>query len=80
MVGKMIHLLFRQDFQRAGLTLVAPHATFDGAKNHLQEIEDYCEKHGLPYKRDADGSLTTSDLGGGEMRWYYFVSSRTILD
>ena len=74
----MIYLLFRQDLKRGGIVLIAPHATYDGVRDHMQDIEDYCEKYGLPFKRGADGSLTTSGIGGGKMKWYYFVSTRTI--
>ena len=81
MVGNMIYLLFRQDLKNRNVTLIAPHATFDGVMDHMQDIEDFCKKNGLPHERGVDASLTTSGLlRGGKMRWYYFVSSRTILE
>ena len=78
MEGKMIYLLFRQNIDDGGMTLIAAHATYDGVKDHLQSIEGFCERAGMPFTKGSDGSLTTSDLSAKDYKWYFFVSSRII--
>lgn len=78
MVGNMIYLLFRRDLRKEETTLIAPHATFDGAFGQIEAEREYWEKVGKAVQRNLNGSLYVKDLH--EPMFYYFVSTRTIIE
>lgn len=75
MVGNMVHLIFRHDFNRNELTLMSLHATFDGAYEKMKSERDYWENAGSKVTPDTKGGFIVEF---GQHKWYFFVSSRTI--
>lgn len=75
MKGSVIYLIFRNDINRGGLTLIAPHATFDGAHMQMLAERTYWEDHGALIHYRADGSFVVEF---GQNKWDYYVVTRTI--
>lgn len=81
MVGNAIYLLFCKhlspcDGQGGHETLQTPHATFDGAYEHMQAIKEHFESKDFEVKEVPDGSFyVTGPFGFKRM---YYVATRTI--
>lgn len=78
MEGYFIYLLFRQMFPNNRIELIAPHATFDGVVEQLNENKKYHIDRGRNVETYSDGSFAVKDKDGNPKE-YYFVSTRTIL-
>lgn len=78
MEGYMIYLLYRQMFPTNRIELIAPHATFDGVVEQLNENKKYYIDRGRDVETQSDGSFLVKDKDGNPKE-YFFVSSRTIL-
>lgn len=76
MVGNMIYLFYKQDLVRGGIQLVAPHATFDGAKKRFDEAREYWSEKGKIVYDDGVSLIVRGE--DGTPLYYYFVSTRTI--
>lgn len=79
MVGNAIYLLFCKhlsDGQGGHETLQTPHATFDGAYEHMKAIKEHFESKDFEVKEVPDGSFyVTGPFGFKRM---YYVATRTI--
>lgn len=79
MVGNAIYLLFCKhlsDGQGGHETLQTPHATFDGAYEHLQAIKKHFESKDFEVIEGQDGSLHV--FGPFGFKRMYYVVTRTI--
>lgn len=76
MVGNMIYLLFRQDLVRGGSVLESPHATFDGAYEHMRAIKEHFESKDFEVKEVPSGSFYVTGPFG--FKRLYYVVTRTI--
>lgn len=75
MKAMVIYLIFRNDINRGELTLIAPHATFDGAREQMDAEREYWEDHGALIEYRTDGSFIVEF---GQNKWDYYVVTRTI--
>lgn len=57
-------------------TLQTPHATFDGAYEHMQEIKEHFESKDFEVKEVPDGSFYV--YGPFGFKRMYYVATRTI--
>lgn len=71
----VIYLIFRNDINRGELTLIAPHATFDGACEQMLAERTYWEEHGALIEDRPDGGFIVEF---GQNKWRYYVVTRTI--
>lgn len=76
MVGKQIHLLYRQDFKRGELVLLCPHATYDGALEQMKRENKQYEATGFHVEECANGFMVYDRFGVAIL--YYYISTRTI--
>lgn len=79
MVGNAIYLLFCKhlsDGQGGHETLQTPHATFDGAHEHMQAIKEYYESRDFQVTEVRDGSFYVAGPFG--FKRLYYVVTRTI--
>lgn len=70
-----IYLVFRNDINRGELTLIAPHATFDGAYEQMLAERTYWEDHGALIEYRTDGSFIVEF---GQNKWHFYVVTRTL--
>ena len=79
MIGNQIYLLFCKhlsDVHGDHVTLLTPHATFDGAYEHMKAIKEHFESNDFEVKEVSDGSFyVTGPFGFKRM---YYVATRTI--
>ena len=79
MIGNQIYLLFCKhlsDGHGGHVTLQTPHATFDGAYEHLKAIKKHFESKDFDVFEGPDGSLYV--FVPFEFKEMYFVVTRTI--
>jgi hypothetical protein len=80
MVGHQIYLIFCKhlsDGCRVHETFQTPHATFDGAYEHMQRIaEHFSKEKGFKVTHVGDGSFYVDGPFG--LKRMYYVSTRTI--
>lgn len=77
MVGNVIYLIFGRDMAHHSDTMETPHATFDGAYEHMQRIaEHFSKEKGFKVTHVRDGSFyVNGPFGFNRM---YYVATRTI--
>lgn len=77
MVGHQIYLIFCRDMAHHSDTMETPHATFDGAYEHMQSIaEHFSKEKGFKVTRVPDGSFYVDGPFG--FKRMYYVATRTI--
>lgn len=77
MVGHQIYLIFCRDMVHHSDTMETPHATFDGAYEHMQSIEkNFSKEKGFKVTHVQDGSFYVDGPYG--LKRMYYVSTRTI--
>jgi hypothetical protein len=75
MIGNIIYLVYCE-YQNGDKVLQTPHATFDGAYEHMQAIKEHFESKDFEVKGVPDGSFyVTGPFGFKRM---YYVATRTI--
>lgn len=77
MEGNQIYIIFRRYMVNNRDVMVTPHATFDGAYEHMRQIaEHFSKEKGFEVKHVSDGSFyVTGPFGYKRM---YYVATRTI--
>lgn len=76
MEGNQIYIIFRRYVVNNRDVMVTPHATFDGAYEHMQAIKEHFESKDFEVKEVPDGSFyVTGPFGYKRM---YYVATRTI--
>lgn len=77
MIGNIIYLVYCE-YQNGDKQLQTPHATFDGARERMDQIRDYWKEKGMIVKEGINGLIHVMKSGGEFFRDYYVVT-RTIL-
>lgn len=76
MIGYQIYIIFCRDMVHHSDTMETPHATFDGAYEHMQAIKEHYQSKDFEVKEVPDGSFyVTGPFGFKRM---YYVATRTI--
>ncbi|MBR6881362.1 MAG: hypothetical protein IKN06_00155 [Bacteroidales bacterium] len=77
MVGKMIHLVFRQNLVTREMVLMTPHASWEGAIDNIKRHADYYREKGYSVIDRKDGVVDVSSSNGA-FHSLFFISSRTV--
>lgn len=76
MIGNQIYIIFCRDMEHHSDIMETPHATFEGAYEHMRAIKEHFENKNFEVKEVPDGSFyVTGPFGFKRM---YYVVTRTI--
>lgn len=75
MIGNIIYLVYCE-YQNGDKQLQTPHATFDGAYEHMHAIKEHFESKDFEVKEVPDGSFYV--IGPFGFKRMYYVATRTI--
>lgn len=76
MIGDQIYIIFCRDMEHHGDIMETPHATFDGAYEHMRAIKEHFESKNFEVSEQPDGSFYV--YGAYRFQRMYYVVTRTI--
>lgn len=75
MIGDQIYIIFRRDIGHSDI-METPHATLDGAYEHMRAIKEHFENKNFDVSEQPDGSFYV--CGPYKFKSMYYVATRTI--